>query len=350
VRWRLALFVVLGLAALPTSSGGARPTTSLLIDCTCYDISQVDTTHKALFVLQNGGFLGWNLFDVSPHRTRVLFTHGDLRSAGIDGGTAFRDVLAPQARYGTIRSAAFSPNGQWGAFSADGCGLCVVPARGGKVQNLGIQNAFGWPSWAPDSKRLVVPVRLSADSSDSELILVNVDGPGERALTGPLPGVGLESFMARSMWSPTGDRIVYSEGHWDQRRLHVLRLADGSDKVIAEGSTAVWSHDGTKLAFMWKNRELAVVDADGGHLHVLDPHATDSYLFGAAWSPGGRWIAYRTTSNRGENGADNLMLAYADGSHRRMLVRGDPNEEIGPIYWSLNGQTILYTHLVQTGE
>jgi len=101
---------------------------------------------------------------------------------------------------------------------------------------------------------------------------------------------------------------------------------------------------------MWKDRALAVVDADGRHLHVIDSLASDGYGLGVSWSPHGRWIAYHTTDARGEFGSDNVMIAHPDGTHRRRLVRGDDNEEMGPIYWSRDGQTVLYTHEVQFGD
>jgi len=338
---RLAFVVILGLAALPSGSGAA-PKTARLIDCTCYDISRVDTTHKPLLVLGNQGYLGWNLFDVSSDRKTVLFSHLELEIAGVNGAH-------PRVLFSSAGDGELSPDGRLVAFSAGtACSLCVVSAGGGAPRDLGVANAR-WASWSPDSTRLVVGVE-APDSSQGTLAVVNADGSGQRTLTGPLEEPAGPSEMARSIWSPSGDRIAYTAGPGTRREVHVLRVADGLDTVIAQGSTAVWSPDGTKLAFMWKDRTLAVVDADGRHLHVLDPRADDGYGFGVSWSPRGRWIAYRTTDGRGENGADNLMIAHPDGTHRRRLVRGDDNEEIGPVYWSRNGQTILYTHLIQIGE
>jgi len=345
VHRRLTLFAILGLAALPSGSVGAAPSSTRLIDCTCYDISRVDTTHGPRLVLGNQGYRGWNLFDVSSDRTRVLFSHLELEIADVNG--AHPRVLFSSA---DVYSAALSPDGRLVAFTADtGCNLCVVPAGGGSPRDLGVGHVAGAASWSPDSRQLVVPVRL-AGSSKEVLMLVDADGSGQRALTGPLVDLDDVGLMARSIWSPGGDRIEYAEGTATHRRLHVLRVSDGHDTVIAQGGAGVWSPDGRKLAFLWKGSTLTVVDADGRHLHVLDPRARDGYGFGVAWSSRGRWIAYRTTDDRGENGADDLVIAHPDGTHRRQLVRGVENEEIGPIYWSRDGQTILYTHLVQQGE
>src|SRR5579859_1927552 len=248
VHRRLALLAILGLAALPSGSVGARPAapaTAQLVDCTCYDISRVDTTHSPRGVLQNQGSLGWNLFDVSSDRRHVLFSHGDLEIADVNG--AHRRVLVA-GDY--VYFAALSPDGSLVAFSDDRC-LCVVPSAGGVPRDLGFRNRVGWVSWSPDSKQLVVPVQQVAGLPEAALALVNADGSGQRPLTGPLDDPGDVSLMARSIWSPGGDRIVYSEGRWTGRRLHVLRLADGRDTVVAEGGAAVWSPDGTKLVFLW---------------------------------------------------------------------------------------------------
>lgn len=306
-----------------------------LTDCACYDISRVDTMHKPLLVWGSRG----NLWDVSSDRRVVLFSHQTVDLwVGVIGHSTARKLLAD----GDVYSAELSPNRQWVAFTSDSCGLCVIPAAGGSVRALGVGHVL-WASWSPDSTKLVVGV-------EGGLLLVNADGSGQRPVGGPVQQPFGPGLVARSMWSPSGDRIVYTAEANGSRLVHVLRLADDTDTVIAPGSTPVWSPDGTKLAFMWKEKTLAVIGADGRGLHVVDRRATDGYAYGAAWSPGGRWLAYRTTEDRGEFGTDNVFIAHPEGTHRRRLVRGDDNEEIGPICWSQDGQTILYAHTIQFGD
>jgi Tol biopolymer transport system component len=326
--------LVVGLAAAATllPAGGAQA----LVDCTCYDISRVDTVHGPKLVLRN--VRGWNLFDVSSDRRQVVYSYGGLGIAAVSGSQP--RTLAG----GYIYNAALSPDGRTIVFSEDSCGLCVVPAGGGSVTSLGLTNPSRWAAWAPDSQRLVLAEYQSPTSGLARLTVVNVDGSGRQALTPWRTNLsGGTSIGIKAAWSPDGERIAYIEGF--PARLHVIRLRDGSDTAIARGRAPVWSPDGRRLAFIWNDRRLAVIGADGSHVQTVDSLAIDHYAFGAAWSPAGRQLAYRRSSV-----GDDLWIARPDGSRRRRLTRGVRDEEIGPIYWSRDGETILFTHFVQFGE
>jgi len=126
-----------------------------------------------------------------------------------------------------------------------------------------------------------------------------------------------------------------------------VRVADRRDIKIARGRSPVWSPDGRRLVFLWNETTSAVINADGTHLHPLDPRAIDPYGFGTAWSPGGRAIAY---AREGVDGNYELALARPDGTHRRLLTHEKKDVEVGPIYWSRDGESILYSRLLQVGE
>ena len=331
------LMIALAAVVIAVPQAAARQTSAKLIDCSCYDISRVDTTHGPKLVLANQGVRGWNLFDVSRDRTHVIFSHGDLEVASIDGSHA-RSLSVYAGNYGV-----FSPDGRLIAFD-DGAGLSVVRVGGGTVREF--HGHIGrWAAWAPDSTRLLFSLDRSAPSPLARLAVGSVAGGPIRFLTPWRTNLnGGTSIGIKAAWSPDGTRIAYIEGY-PLPRLHVLRLRDRKDTVIARGRAPVWSPGSRRIAFMSDDRELAVIDADGTHAHVVDPSASDPYFFGAHWSPHGRWIAYRRASD-----GDDLWIAHPDGTHRRHLTHGVANEEIGPIYWSRDGQTILYTHAVQQGD
>jgi Tol biopolymer transport system component len=199
--------------------------------------------------------------------------------------------------------------------------------------------------WSPDSRRLLFAVYDSPGSAQARIASASADGAGVQYLTKELVNVsGGTSDGIKAAWSPRGNRVVYMEGQ-PLPRLHVLRLSTGSDVVLGRGRGPVWSPDGKRIAFLLNGRYEAVIDATGKHLRTLDRHATDPYGFGVAWSPRGGWLAYRRPSI-----GDDLWIVRADGTNRRRLTQGVKSEEIGPIYWANDGQTILFTHLLSNGD
>jgi len=329
------LLITAAVVLLPAGAGKA------LTDCTCYDISRADTANPPKLVLKNQGVRGWNLLDVSPDRTRVIFSHPGLEIADIKGAGP-RSLSKSAGNF-----AAFSPNGELVAFSErPGRAAALIVAR----TSGGVVRAFrgplgGWAAWAPDSSRLVFTVYRSRSSPLGRLGLGDISTGQVRTLTPWRTNLsGGTSIGIKASWSPDGSRIAYIEGT-PLPRLHVLDVDTGNDRIIARGRAPVWSPDGHRIAFAWRDRTLAVIDVDGTNLHVVDPRARDPYFFGAAWSPRGHSIAYRLPFI-----GDELWMAHPDGTHRHRLTRAARNEEIGPIYWAPDGQTILYTHMIQGGD
>lgn len=200
-------------------------------------------------------------------------------------------------------------------------------------------------------------------SSPSPVFVAYVDGTGVR----PMTRTGVDGFGAS--WSPDGSTLVYQRrdaGTFEIGNLVVVDVATGETTKITELPHAFYgwwflspsfSADGQNVLFhlprgpnddvntrwdIWsapvaggeptllvRNASMGVVAPDGGTLAYLD-------------SPRGYWASSR------------LMVANADGSGGRVLVRGD---QIEFPRWSPDGTRIAYTdagriHVVDvaTGE
>jgi len=119
--------------------------------------------------------------------------------------------------------------------------------------------------------------------------------------------------------------------------------ADGTDKRWLtrnpfEDEEAVWSPDGTQIAFNIDNYagrcDIYVMNADGSNLRQL---TTDGNAGGPAWSPDGARIAF-TRYDPG-NSAD-LSVMNADGTHPQRLTQTGNKRVFSPA-WSPDG-----THIV----
>ena len=90
-----------------------------------------------------------------------------------------------------------------------------------------------------------------------------------------------------------------------------------------------------------------IVFDDFENVYAMDPDGSNLVTvagapgpeFDGAWSPDGRWVAYRD-STRGVNQDDEIFIAAADGSSRRNLTKS-PENDWGPD-WSHDGATIAF--------
>ncbi len=132
----------------------------------------------------------------------------------------------PGSAYGS--SIAWSRNGQWLVFDrADARGrrffdAYVVRRDGTRIRRV-LENA-GYPSWAPDGKRLVVtrdscPNDCESEGNTLELYVVGLSGHVHRRLTTN------SGYDGEGSWSPDGERIAYA----GDDGIYVVD-ADGSHK------------------------------------------------------------------------------------------------------------------------
>jgi Tol biopolymer transport system component len=120
--------------------------------------------------------------------------------------------------------------------------------------------------------------------------------------------------------SPVPTRVVHAG---------TLRVENGAPIVPTELSGRIVFDD---------FEDLFAMDVDGSNVVTVagDPAGPE---FDGAWSPDGEWIVYRD-STRGINEDDEIAIARADGSERRMITN-DPANDWGPD-WSPDGSTIAF--------
>jgi TolB protein len=303
---------------------------------------------------------------------------------------AFNIVLADVARHKRRTLApgdmpAWSPNGKKIAVTRRGANVYVIDVRTGRSVHVSgyyeadVRLGIDPPSWTPDSRRLVVPVK-------NDVYIVSADGRTRRAIThngtstllDTVPslspdgrrvtyvadpnvaqdddlysirpdGSGLQSVTRNSLWE---DQPVWSP---DRSRIAFVRLlglsgdvlvmnADGRDAhVVAKGVHPAWTADGQRLAYD-RDGDIYTVSADGGPEHLLIGGPTvDS---DPAWSRDGARIAY--TRRPAKDTPGDVWTAAADGSGAAQLTRiADTHDHCVPIEafspaWSPDGTEIAY--------
>jgi dipeptidyl aminopeptidase/acylaminoacyl peptidase len=195
--------------------------------------------------------------------------------------------------------------------------------------------------------------------------------------------------VANPRISPDGRRVVYERGWVDKmkdRRQSSLWImdADGTrNRFFVEGSSAVWSPDGTRVAYLAEGQPdgtqiwVKYLDA-GGATQVSRTEETPADL---AWSPDGTQLAFRMLvpdrerwsvsppgkpqgatwtveprviddlqyrrDRRGfiEDGNEHIFVVSADGGTPRQVTRGEFNH--GAPEWMPNGRTLVFSGLLE---
>ena len=186
-------------------------------------------------------------------------------------------------------AAAWSRDGSAIAFT---CAprLCVMDADGKRTRVVA-DNADAYTvAWGP-GRDIVY-----ADRSDSNLYAIAPDGSGRRPLS-----ASPASIHRGPVWSPDGRLLLY----WSDKSTRanvpgasiagvVTVTADGAaSKVVADGQSAVWSPDGSAIAFVGTQlgqkggNVLMTVSADGSSPRVLVGTSANVASQPPAWSS--RW-------------------------------------------------------------
>lgn len=143
---------------------------------------------------------------------------------------------------------AWSPDGQWIAFSATREGnqeIHVAKADGSEVHRLTNEPDYdAHPAWSPDGKRLAF---VSSRWGNLEIVTMNPDGSKPQRLT---HSPGLDDYPA---WSPDGQAIAFTSQRDGNPEIYLMN-ADGSQPVNLTRNRAIdnfpaWTPDG-KLSFV----------------------------------------------------------------------------------------------------
>ena len=273
------------------------------------------TTHAAP---REGRVYSW-----ARSANRVAYEDDRHGIALINGdGSGSLDLSAPGPTSACDSGPALSPDGSIVAFvqtlddcqgSGNGRVLVFTPSTGLLVevaQPPGAGDAN--PVWSPDGRRLAF-VR-QAPGKESEIIVVNLDGTGSRALTsGQSP-----------VWSPDGTKIAFTRtvARNGAAFRHIFTIgADGSNLTsltnvasVDEGDVT-WAPDGSRLAFS-SNRDgvtywIYVIDLATRHVTRLT-HSGDTSLFDSQpdWSATDDLITFE----RGSQTVTDACVVRIDGS------------------------------------
>ena len=239
-------------------------------------------------------------------------------------------------------SPAWSPDGtrlayvQGGRIMIDGQAVTTPPKDG----------EDGAPAWSPDGRTLafsrVVGHFLDADRRTQ---IVLYEGVSERVLVEQRID-DVQTSIGGPSFSPDGARIAYTRTRLDDEQIYTddvftIPVVGGMPKLLVrEAYSAVWSPDGSRLAFasiadrngivcdegegtcVW-SPELYVAAGDGsGARRLTFNQGSDG---GPAWSPDGTRILFDSNQNLPEGDAYEVYSVAPDGSCETWITNGTPS-------------------------
>jgi Tol biopolymer transport system component len=232
---------------------------------------------------------------------------------------------------------ALTPFGDVGALRItpfDKVALYLTDLDGTNRKQLFQQDGGGAfsPAWSPDGQWIVFgygAIFNERETKPSQLIEIRADGSEKRQLTSGTLNSGFPS------WAPDGKRIVYRVWSKEERSLQILNLEDGKSTKLTTGSDnfPVWSPLGDRIGFTrdtggTNSYEIFTIRPDGTDLKQLT-HAPGNDAH-CAWSPDGKYIVFSSArfGFRDEtplyDGSPQpyaeLFVMNADGSNQRPIT------------------------------
>jgi Tol biopolymer transport system component len=174
--------------------------------------------------------------------------------------------------------------------------------------------------------------------SGRELQTVDVDFPHGLTWVKPLYDAA-PGYVCCPQWSPDGNLVAFAASTAANAEIYVMNV---NPKRLARltfnnsyDNFPIWSPDGSRIAFT-SGREgdyqIFVMNADGSDQRRL----TDGRDYLIGWSPDGQSLLYTHVVEQ-----QDLYLINADGTHNRRLT-DNLMDVLAPV-WSPDGKTILFT-------
>jgi len=206
-----------------------------------------------------------------------------------------------------------------------------------------------FPAWSPDGKRIAFrSQRTGDDPTQQSVVLYNLQSKEEQVFPAP---PGIRDFE----WCGS-DGIVYASTVGEDRRLGLIKPESGESRLLVEGYNRIWTpssaRDCSVVVFCGKHskkdsRRIWRVEPGSEIRQINQEPGFETF---PAFSPDGKWVAYRWAPSGKRLGESELRVVPAAGGKSR-TVTSHPSfqQSLRRIRWSPDGRHLYYIQSTAAG-
>ena len=273
--------------------------------------------------------------------------------------------------------------------------LWIVPVSGGTPRQLTFTGRDGNARWAPDGSRLAF---LSSRDGGQQIFLLNLTGGEPTRLT------TLDGGADQIVWAPDGKSLAFTSATWpgctedacnkrkseseekdpvkartydgllyrhwtswstgQRSHLFVVASGGGTPKDLTPGAAydvppvqregphpIAFSPDGSEIAFVAvtdaveaisTNGDIFLVKADGSQATPTRLTTNPAFDGAPAYSPDGKWIAYRAQTRPGNEADKWRLMKYDRQAKTHAEVALGYDRSVNQLAWTPDNQTIYF--------
>ena len=252
-------------------------------------------------------------------------------------------LASPEAPLGLI--AYVGTDGNIYTIDRDGKHQTAITQDADQASDPGqMENAYLYPTWAPDGKKLAFVGFDSHSSAGPQASLYTVSPDGNNRVTA---FNSQDSFPFYLFWSPNSEQITFLATSADGMSLALFMApaAGGASQIIGTGQPFYWDWSPDTKAIAVHTGGAASLNPDAhlalyelnGSIQRKEIQLNPGSFQAPAWSPAGDELVLTAENDAGE---DELVLIGRAGIVKQVLTR-----LAGPaaFAWSPKGDRLAYT-------